>query len=71
MQLANDLPATDMMRGRDAGLPPYNHYRKLCGMKPAKRWEDFYDTIDKDVSAYTANSETGSYNELDMYSSAQ
>ncbi|KAJ8735971.1 hypothetical protein PYW08_006627 [Mythimna loreyi] len=48
VQLANDLPATDMMKGRDAGLPPYNHYRKICGLKPAKYWEDFYDTIDKD-----------------------
>ncbi|XP_047019084.1 peroxidase-like [Helicoverpa zea] len=48
VQLVNDLPATDIMRGRDAGLPPYNHYRKICGMKPAKHWEDFHDTIDKD-----------------------
>ncbi|PZC76464.1 hypothetical protein B5X24_HaOG204526 [Helicoverpa armigera] len=48
VQTANDLPATDMMRGRDAGLPPYNHYRKICGMKPAKHWEDFHDAIDKD-----------------------
>uniref|UniRef100_A0A2A4JM77 Peroxidase n=1 Tax=Heliothis virescens TaxID=7102 RepID=A0A2A4JM77_HELVI len=48
VQLVNDLPATDMMRGRDAGLQSYNHYRKICGMKPAKHWEDFYDTIDKD-----------------------
>ncbi|XP_075977634.1 peroxidase-like [Anticarsia gemmatalis] len=45
---AADLPATDFMRGRDAGFPPYNEYRKVCGLKPAKHWEDFYDTINKD-----------------------
>ncbi|XP_072936832.1 salivary peroxidase/catechol oxidase-like [Epargyreus clarus] len=47
-QAASDIGAIDMMRGRDAGLPPYNEYRKLCGMKPAKTFEDFHDTIDKD-----------------------
>ncbi|XP_026739290.1 peroxidase-like [Trichoplusia ni] len=46
--LASDVTATDFMRGRDAGFPPYNDYRKFCGMKPAKKWEDLYDTIDKD-----------------------
>lgn len=44
-----DLPATDFMRGRDAGFPPYNQYRKICGMKVAKDWNDLHDTIDKDV----------------------
>lgn len=38
------------MRGRDAGFQSYNQYRKICGMKEAKEWEDFHDTIDKDVS---------------------
>lgn len=49
-QVAADLSAIDIMRGRDAGFPPYNEYRKFCGLKPAKNWEDFYDTINKDVS---------------------
>ncbi|XP_075977647.1 peroxidase-like [Anticarsia gemmatalis] len=45
---AADLPATDFMRGRDAGFQSYNEYRKVCGLKAAKYWDDFYDTIDKD-----------------------
>ncbi|XP_026739269.1 peroxidase-like [Trichoplusia ni] len=49
-QVAADLSAIDIMRGRDAGFPPYNEYRKFCGLKPAKKWEDLYDTINKDVS---------------------
>nr|XP_049692421.1 peroxidase-like [Helicoverpa armigera] len=61
VQTANDLPATDMMRGRDAGLPPYNHYRKICGMKPAKHWEDFHDAIDKDVSSHVESSQSMTY----------
>ncbi|XP_075977661.1 peroxidase-like [Anticarsia gemmatalis] len=43
-----DLPATDFMRGRDAGFKSYNEYRKVCGLKVAKHWDDFHDTIDKD-----------------------
>ncbi|CAD0195037.1 unnamed protein product [Chrysodeixis includens] len=45
---ASDLTAIDFMRGRDAGFPPYNHYREFCGLKPAKTWEDLHDTIDPD-----------------------
>lgn len=44
-----------MMRGRDAGLPSYNEYRKLCGMPVAKKFEDFHDAINEDVSIYVLN----------------
>ncbi|XP_072938536.1 peroxidase-like [Epargyreus clarus] len=45
---ASDVIAIDIMRDRDAGLQPYNAYRKLCGMKPAHTFEDLHDTIDED-----------------------
>ncbi|CAH0690456.1 unnamed protein product [Chilo suppressalis] len=45
IQAALDLPAVDMQRGRDQGLPPYNQYRKLCGLPTAHKFEDLHDVI--------------------------
>ncbi|KAJ2953514.1 hypothetical protein O0L34_g1115 [Tuta absoluta] len=45
LQTAADIGAIDMQRGRDAGFPPYNEYRKICGLPYAHEWDDFEDTI--------------------------
>ncbi|XP_030031282.2 peroxidase [Manduca sexta] len=45
LQNAADLPAIDMMRGRDEGLAPYHEYRKLCGLPHAHKFSDLEDTI--------------------------
>ncbi|XP_026739270.1 peroxidase-like [Trichoplusia ni] len=49
LQSASDLSAIDIMRGRDQGLPPYNEYRKICGMPVAHKFKDFEDAIYADV----------------------
>lgn len=40
-----DLISTDIMRGREHGLPSYNDYRQTCGLRRASSWSGFSDLI--------------------------
>lgn len=47
--LGLDAISLDIARGRDHGLPGYNHYRRYCGFSFAKTFEDFLDYIPAEV----------------------
>lgn len=40
-----DLASLNMQRGREHGLPGYNRWRELCGLKPFKSWEEMLGTF--------------------------
>jgi len=62
------LPALNIQRGRDHGLPGYNKYRKYCGLKYAYSFNDL-DNIPKEVRGKLA----GLYkdvNDIDLFTGA-
>jgi len=40
-----DMLATDILRGRDVGLQPYNQVRHFCGYPLANNFDDLVDLI--------------------------
>ena len=43
--IVGDLPAINIQRGRDHGLPGYVKFREACGARPANNFYDLSDTI--------------------------
>lgn len=40
-----DLVAIDILRGRDFGMPPYNVFRKACGLCPIESFQGLESII--------------------------
>jgi len=59
------VPALDVQRGRDHGLPAYNKYRELCGVGLARSWTDLTNiptsTVQKLKKLYA------SVDDIDLY----
>jgi len=41
----NDIVSMNICRGREHGIPGYNNYRQLCGLKRSNQFQDFADTM--------------------------
>lgn len=41
----NDIVSINICRGREHGIQGYNAYRQFCGLKRAKQFQDFADTM--------------------------
>ncbi len=41
----NDIVSINICRAREHGIPGYNSYRQLCGLKRANQFQDFGDTM--------------------------
>ena len=60
-----DLPAINIQRGRDHGIPSYNQVRGAYGLSPARSFADV--STDPEVQAKLANAYGGNINHLELW----
>lgn len=61
-----DLVALNLQRGRDHGLPPYNDWREVCGLKRARTWNDLESLMDVESIERLSNL-YDDVNEVDLF----
>jgi hypothetical protein len=59
-----DLAATDILRDRERGVPRYNEFRRLFGLRPAKSFADL--TRDKPLAAEISDAYGGDIEQVDL-----
>uniref|UniRef100_A0A0N4ZHK0 peroxidase n=1 Tax=Parastrongyloides trichosuri TaxID=131310 RepID=A0A0N4ZHK0_PARTI len=59
---STDLGSINIQRGRDHGLPSYNKFRNLCGLRQARRFEELQNEI---LSPFTLNKLQRMYGSID------
>lgn len=63
-----DLASTNLARGRDEGLPGYNAFRRLCGLTPARNWDDLANTFANAKTLEAYKQLYASVNDIDLWS---
>jgi len=66
-ELALDLGALNIQRGRDHGLPSYNHYREWCGLPRARSFQEFRNEIQSVDSIRTLQELYGHPDNVDLF----
>jgi len=61
-----DLPALNIQRGRDHGLPSYTAYREACGLSVPQSFEDLEDLMD-DKSREDLSAKYEDVRDIDLY----
>jgi peroxidase len=66
-ELALDLAALNIQRGRDHGLPSYNHYREWCGLSRARSFDGFRNEIQNAETRRTLQELYGHPDNVDLW----
>ncbi|CAL8130640.1 unnamed protein product [Orchesella dallaii] len=61
-----DLMSLNIQRGRDHGIPPYNDWREVCGLKRLTSWRDFEAVTDKAMTD-SLSAIYSSVDEIDLF----
>ena len=65
--IVGDLPAINIQRGRDHGLPSYVKFREACGGGVVKSFDDLQDIISKEQRDRLNRAYRGTVQDIDLF----